>query len=133
MGLDMYLTGEKYLFTDWESPENNQHRDGFRIKGLNLDLGYWRKHPDLHGFIVQNFADDCDNCQPVRLSCENIQRIIEAIEEDDLPTTSGFFFGESLNDKEQKSEAVEIFQRALKWLDAVPEGYFHEVFYQASW
>lgn len=133
MGLDMYLTGEKYQFKDWENPTNNQHQDGFRVKGLNLDLGYWRKHPDLHGFIVQNFANDHDDCQPIHLSSKNIEAIIEAVQQDRLPKTNGFFFGESLNDHEQKTEAIAIFQKVLKWMSSVPEDYFHEVTYQASW
>jgi hypothetical protein len=133
MGLDMHLTGEKYLFTDWENPANNQYQDGFRVKGLNLELGYWRKHPDLHGYIVENFGGGHDDCQPIRLSCENIQSIIEAVLENRLPKTSGFFFGESLNDKEQVDETVAILQEAMNWAGSEPEGFFHEVIYQASW
>jgi hypothetical protein len=27
------------------------------------EVGYWRKHPDLHGYIVETFADGVDACQ----------------------------------------------------------------------
>lgn len=29
MGLDMYLNGNKYLMTDWQTPANNRTEDGF--------------------------------------------------------------------------------------------------------
>ncbi len=32
MGLDMYLEGRTYNWTDWKNPENNPTRDGFKIK-----------------------------------------------------------------------------------------------------
>jgi hypothetical protein len=56
MGLDMYLTGEKFLMT------RNLEEDGFRLRSKTLELGYWRKHPNLHGYIVQTFADGTDEC-----------------------------------------------------------------------
>jgi hypothetical protein len=131
MGLDMYLTGEKYLPEDWTNPTNNQQEDGFRIKSVRLELGYWRKHPDLHGFIVANFAEGIDNCEPINLDGENIQAIIEAIRHDRLPTTTGFFFGASDNDEGQKTEGIETFSKALIWLRA-DEGW-RWVEYRASW
>jgi len=89
MGLDMYLTGEIFIPNDWENPENNLREDGYRVKGCDLDLGYWRKHPDLHGFIVQNFADRVDDCRKIYLGVSEIVKIIHAIEQDDLPHTEG--------------------------------------------
>lgn len=131
MGLDMYLTGEKYLPRDWNNPDNNKLEDGFRIKSVRLDLGYWRKHPDLHGFIVQNFADGEDFCQPIDLDCADLARIIEAIKSDNLPKTTGFFFGESENDETQKAEAIEVFRKASEWLAA--DETWHSIEYRASW
>jgi len=133
MGLDMYLTGEIYIPTDWENPENNLYEDGYRVKGRYLDLGYWRKHPDLHGFIVKTFAEGVDECQRIELSVRAMQQIIAAIEDDQLPKTSGFFFGESENDDDQKKEAIEIFTKAINWLDADQSQVWRSVIYQASW
>ena len=50
MGLDMNLFGDKYSF------EKNETVDGFPVSSTMLDMGYWRKHANLHGFIVDTFA-----------------------------------------------------------------------------
>ncbi|MDB6077025.1 MAG: hypothetical protein JWO82_772 [Akkermansiaceae bacterium] len=38
MGLDKDLTGEIYLPENWSDPSKNQYVDGFRLKGLKLEL-----------------------------------------------------------------------------------------------
>jgi hypothetical protein len=131
MGLDMYLTGRKYHFHDWQNPNNNQYEDGYRLQSRTFDLGYWHKHPDLHGFIVQNFAEGIDDCKPIYLTGESIEQILVAIKEDRLPPTTGFFFGLSTNDDDEKTEAIEILSKALLWLQA-DEGN-RSIYYQASW
>jgi len=133
MGLDMYLTGEEFKLTDWGNPQNNETEDGFRVKSRDLDLGYWRKHPDLHGFIVENFANGEDTCQRIQLVGKDIEKIILAIREDRLPHTEGFFFGSSENDTEQKQEAIEIFEKALEWTRVDTPREFRFIYYQASW
>lgn len=130
MGLDMYLTGEKYLL-DWSNPANNKHEDGYPLKATRFALGYWRKHPDLHGYIVNNFAESEDDCKPVFLSADNIAELIAAVRAGNLPKTTGFFFGESTNDDEQKAEDVEILSKALEWLRA--DEWHRSIYYQASW
>src|ERR1035437_1916005 len=87
MGLDMYLEGEKYLWTDPQNPQSNPREDGYEIKSITLRLGYWRKHPNLHGFIVKTLAGGIDNCEPIALEDTDIERIIEAVARDDLPHT----------------------------------------------
>ena len=75
MGLDMYLYGEE--------------------NGEQIELGYWRKHPNLHGFIVQTFANALDDCQKIELSVKDLQTVYEAVNVEALPETEGFFFGKS--------------------------------------
>lgn len=137
MGLDMYLEGRTFNWTDWDHPEKNPMRDGYKVKGLTLELGYWRKHPNLHGYIVQTFAGGLDNCQDIYLNADQIQQIIDAIKKKQLPFTEGFFFGESLPEYDQ--ESIEILQNALKWLqtNVVDEKgravESRDVVYRASW
>lgn len=131
MGLDMYLTGEIYITSDWNNPRNNITEEGYRLKGKLFDLGYWRKHPDLHGFIVTTFADGVDDCQRIHLGPESTKEIILAIKQDRLPHTDGFFFGSSENDSEQKAEAIEIFSKALNWQQT--DEWARSIYYQASW
>ena len=131
MGLDMYLTGEIYISQDWKDDANNKYEEGYRLKGHLYEMGYWRKHPDLHGYIVENFAEGEDDCKPVYLSVDSIKQIIDAIEKNELPKTDGFFFGESTNDDEEKAEAIGILSKALGWLEA--DDWHRSVVYQASW
>jgi hypothetical protein len=124
MGLDMYLNGDKYLMND--------RKRGDR-KSEQYDLGYWRKHPNLHGYIVQTFAEGIDECQAIELSADGIKKIIEAITNRHLPETTGFFFGTSDDSKDQIAYDVEIFEDALKWLETEEPDVWRSVSYRASW
>jgi hypothetical protein len=131
MGLDMYLEGEKYLWIDWKNPQNNPREDGYEIRSKTLRLGYWRKHPDLHGYIVNTFAGGVDNCAQIDLDEAAIEKIIDAVARDDLPHTEGFFFGAT--DGTEKDETLLILNAALAWLRAEDAGAFRSVYYRASW
>lgn len=130
MGLDMYLNGDKYLHA-LDARDNLPHEDGYRLESKTLRLGYWRKHPNLHGYIVNTFADGVDKCRQIDLSDDDIEKIIEAVARDDLPHTEGFFFGES--DGSEKDETLRIFKAALEWLRTEEQGVWRSVSYRASW
>ena len=151
MGLDMNLYGEKSVSSRWDNDPVME--DGFVVGNKTLDIAYWRKHANLHGFIVQTFADGKDECQRINLDQDDIEKIIEALENDALyenGEVTGFFFGRSefpgdehYND--QKMSDLAIFRSALEWVkNAAPaSGTFGEddykssewrsVYYQASW
>ena len=151
MGLDMNLYGEKSVSSRWDNDPVME--DGFVVGNKTLDIAYWRKHANLHGFIVQTFADGKDECQRINLDQDDIEKIIEALENDALyedGEVTGFFFGRSefpgdphYND--QKMADLAIFRSALEWIkNAAPaSGTFGEddykwaewrsVYYQASW
>lgn len=131
MGLDMYLTGQKYLRENFQEPEKNVTEDGFTLKTKELRLGYWRKHPDLHGFIVQTFADGVDECQKIDLSPDQMRTIVQAVKDKKLPKTGGFFFGES--DGSEDEETIKIFEAAIQWAETEETGVWRDVYYQASW
>lgn len=128
MGLDMYLNGEKFFAScDGKRPKE----DGFEVSRHELELGYWRKHPNLHGYIVQRFAEGVDECQKIELSEKDMQNIVEAIERKNLPHTEGFFFG--VSDESDDAPSVEIFAKAIAWLGKKEKGIWKSVFYRASW
>ena len=133
MGLDMYLEGRKYLVTDWENDANNPKEDGFQVKERILQLGYWRKHPNLHGYIVQTFAGGKDECQDIGLSAENLDTIITAIKGRGLPHTEGFFFGKSDCTDEEAAADIKILEDAKTWLKAKEDRVWRSVVYRASW
>jgi hypothetical protein len=125
MGLDMYLEGHRFDFDEKEQV------DGFPVKQKVLELGYWRKHPNLHGYIVETFADGVDECQEIALGKEEIEKIMEAVKNRNLPMTTGFFFGES--DGSEAPGDLEILTRALRWLKDERRGLYKSVYYRASW
>ena len=131
MGLDMYLTGEKYFCVHPAEEARIPREDGFEARSHTLRLGYWRKHPNLHGYIVNTYADGEDHCQSIHLDESQIEEIIAAITAETLPYTEGFFFGAS--DGTEKDEDLKIFTAALAWLRAPEQGVFKSVSYQASW
>lgn len=110
---------------------------------LEQSLAYWRKHPNLHGYIVENFAEGIDDCRPIYLWPEAIEQIIEAIENDELPSTTGFFFGASPSAdsddpeerewaEQQKAHDLAVFRKALDIMNTEEEAETRIV-YQASW
>jgi hypothetical protein len=131
MGLDMFLEGEKFLWKNHRKPELNPIEDGFAVKGRTLRLGYWRKHPDLHGYIVNTFADGKDECQDIELGPDELRQILAASEADKLPETSGFFFGKS--QPEDKAATKEILEKAIAWLEEKEPNVSRSVTYRASW
>lgn len=133
MGLDMNLYGRKSLWTHDE--KHTRKEDDFPIGAMELDLGYWRKHPDLHGYIVREFAGGEDECQKIPLEPEHLEQIAQAVRAKELPHTTGFFFGSSEYWAAETEEVAKVFDRAHAWLmtlDPDRESY-REVYYQASW
>lgn len=98
------------------------------LRAGGKEIGYWRKHPNLHGYIVNTFANGVDECQPIPLSLSDVNDILHAIENDLLPHTVGFFFGTSR--PEHKAESLNIFGVAKKLLEA---DWTVELIYQSSW
>ena len=121
MGLEMYA------MTTGEHPSDEVD---FKVEGAT-EIHYWWKHPNLHGYIVQEFADGIDDCRSIDLDESAIQQILTAIQEEQLPHTIGFFFGES--DGTEKEHDLAIFSDALAWLAETDEQAWRFVVYRASW
>ena len=94
MGLDMYLTGEKF-FPNFKV-ERPVDVDGDPISQLEVSLGYWRKFGPLHAYIVDTFAGGVDECQRIDLEEADLVAIAEAIMFEKLAKdedSTGCFFG----------------------------------------
>jgi hypothetical protein len=113
MGLDMHLLGE---ISRYPKPVVT---GGFKQWSETIELGYWRKHPDLHGYIVQTFAKGVDECQRIDLELADLKRIHKAVASDKLPHTEGFFFGTSR--PEDKQPTLKILDTAIRWLENNPD------------
>lgn len=132
MGLDMYLRGRK---VNHEKYNAGAEEDGYPVVSTTttLDLGYWRKHPNLHGYIVQTFAKGVDDCKEIRLSPTDLRKIVKAVVESQLPETQGFFFGTT--DGTENERDLEILKKAIDWVETNGNDWMHtrEVYYIASW
>ena len=137
MGLDMYLVGEVWVSHNDKEAGLFAVIDGYPVQRHELDLGSWRKHRHLHGYIVTTFAEGVDMCQKIELSAENCRQIAKALRAEDLPHTEGFFFGNESRDEvdrlEKEAHAV-TFEKAADWKDSKgKKDWKHSIHYQASW
>jgi len=109
MGLDMYLTGRRYLASYREGDagiaekiQEIMETKGMRPKAVEVEVGYWRKANAIHDWFVRNIQDGEDDCGEYYLSKAKAQELLDTVNEvladhskaeELLPTTSGFFFG----------------------------------------
>ena len=90
MGLDMYA------FTMTQKPAAEVD---FVAKSPQ-ELHYWRKHPNLHGWMQRLYeakggTNPDFNCSGLWLTAEDLDALERAIKAKALPPTTGFFFGAS--------------------------------------
>lgn len=96
-----------------------------------VEIHYWRKHPNLHGWMERLYRekggkDDSFNCVNLQLTRADLDALDDAIRSRSLPSTSGFFFGES-----DGSEADDDLQFVAKAREAIAAGL--TVFYSSWW
>jgi hypothetical protein len=100
--------------------------------GEKEELAYWRKHPNLQGFmenlwevkgrpgLTQDNSGDMlgdFNCIPVELNYEDIDSLENAIVNKGMPSTAGFFFG-SDSDNYYREKDLEFIRKAREALDS---------------
>jgi hypothetical protein len=104
--------------------------------GEKEELAYWRKHPNLQGWMerlwnekrrnpknIKEFVeeisndDDVFNCVDLELNYEDLSNLEKAVINNNLPMTSGFFFGNNA-DNEYREEDLEFIKKAREALDA---------------
>ena len=125
MGLDMYA---------WRVKAENAVGD-FDFNGdadKPVELFYWRKHHDLHGWMQDLYAskggDHEFNCIPVRLTLEDLDNLEQDLKANQLPETIGFFFGDNPPDDETKERDLDFIAKAR---EAITEG--DAVYYDSWW
>jgi hypothetical protein len=140
MGLDMYAyTASRHgQYDDWWSgadlnPESNEFENPKLSKPV--EIGYWRKHPNLHGWMEQLWQKKTDgirensefNGVELELTREDLDQLERDIAEGFLPETNGFFFGEA-SDEYYKERDLEFIKQARMNLFLGLR-----VFYNSSW
>jgi hypothetical protein len=155
MGLDMYLSAKRYLWskTDDEiakqvgeiigvqgDTERRFNGSSLVVKEISLDAMYWRKANAIHGWfvnVVQGGKDDCNSYDVdreqlvvLRDLCKDILEHPDEERDEDLEPTAGFFFGSCEKDEwyyQDLQNTVEGLDRVL----ALPDEYSFS--YQSSW
>jgi len=124
MGLDQYAYRVKKsaIVNDFRFNDDNDE-DCTR-------LYYWRKVPALQGFMEKLYYDkggeDTFNCEYVRLTMDDLEKLENAVTNDKMPIhTTGFFFGKHYEeDMKWVLDFVEKAKAVIKDGDAV---------YYSSW
>ena len=154
MGLDMYLTGKRYMskyFDPADSEKIAKVNEIFGVDGIedgdygaqevSFRVAYWRKANQIHKWFVDNCQDGVDECQETYLSREQLQDLVDVCKEvlankkkaeELLPSTNGFFFGGTDYDDWYFGDleyTVERIEKILK--DPALEKC--DFYYQSSW
>jgi hypothetical protein len=155
MGLDMYLSAEKFL-GGYSNPAGRDQilgaipdrpalYDDAGSLTVSYEVAYWRKANAIHGWFVENVQDGEDNCEKHYVSLDSIKELlalVEAVldgsaEPDDLPPQDGFFFG-STDDEDWYRAYLEDTQRQIKplidWFEADDKRKADwDLYYRSSW
>lgn len=123
---DFFTKVKKYL--------DDENKDDIYVS--KEDVHYWRKHPDLHGYMEGLYYEKGGdakvfNCVNLILSKEDIEELLKNIKKqvagfDIFPTVEGFFFGATTN--EDWENDIEVFEKLLKETD-----WDKETVYYSSW
>ena len=148
MGLDMYLTAERYIWSS-EKPISDEvanllglQLDGerMRVNSVEAEAMYWRKANAIHKWFVENVQGGEDNCQRFYVEREQLTELRDLcaklctqreMAEETLPTADGFFFGSTEYDEWYWNDIEGTVQGLDKALQAFDDKWqFH---YRASW
>ena len=123
MGLDMYAYAAAKANEEWGT-------------GAQREIAYWRKHPNLHGWMEQlwhsrtgqSASDDTMfNGIELELTWEDLEQLEEDVKNGRLPHTTGFFFGSDSDDYYRLQDLEFVRQARAEIFTGL------KVFYNSSW
>lgn len=150
MGLDMYLTARKNVYSDENKAKQLSELfpeladiettiGTYPISTVHADIAYWRKANAIHKWFVgcvQDGEDDCRSYFVPRSKFNGLRHLCETVLYDPslaqtcLPTESGFFFGSTAIDEhylEDLRYTISVIDKCL----SMPEDW--DFFYQSCW
>jgi hypothetical protein len=147
MGLDMYLTAKRYIYTFGD--DDKALRDVLEqlkvndmpIKELSYEAGYWRKANQIHKWFVDNVQGGVDNCGEYLVDMKALERLLELVNEvlQDrdkadrlLPTTNGFFFGDISYDESYFDDLINT-KAIIENVLSIVELRKYDIYYSSSW
>jgi hypothetical protein len=99
------------------------------------EIAYWRKHPNLHGWMEQLWrsrvtdpsTDPMFNGIELELTWEDLEQLEEDVKHGRLPHTTGFFFGSDSDDYYRLQDLEFVRQARAEIFTGL------KVFYNSSW
>ena len=95
------------------------------------EIAYWRKHPNLHGWMQQLWESQGNsghfNGDELELTYEDLETLELDVIAGTLPNTSGFFFGNDADDHYRKQDLEFIKNARAELFMGL------KVFYNSSW
>ena len=125
MGLDMYA----YVATQSNASANAG-------KLVQREIAYWRKHPNLHGWMQQLWENkgrpnghpgDQFNGTELELTWDDLEELEQDIVNKRLPATRGFFFGDNSDNHYQEQDLAFVRNAKAELFLGL------KVFYNSSW
>ena len=128
MGLDMYLTGEKFIPTH-DGKHTRPIVDGYEVSSTTLNLGQWRKHWALHNCIEQDYVKSDGR---ILLEPEFLLEIADAVKDGNLPEANYSPETDAFHkEPEEIAKTVKIFRDAYDWVNR-EDGFWRSVYYEGS-
>ena len=131
MGLDMYAYVAKKQDEMKEYYESYDYETDSGPVAKPRELAYWRKHPNLHGWMHKLWNETGHlgdfNGDELELTWEDLDRLEYVVKHKELPGTSGFFFGNDADDHYRKQDLEFINEARTE----ITRGM--RVFYNSSW
>lgn len=161
MGLDMHLSKKTYV-QNWDHHNSEERHEVIvkkggkpvesikanRVKYIEEEVGYWRKANHIHNWFVQNIQNENDNCGEYYVGIDDLINLLDVCKqvkenpskgEELLPTTSGFFFGDTeygelyMKDIEYTIQLIEETLSEKVKDENGREYYNGDYFYSSSW
>ena len=136
MGLDMYAyvatkagqQKEYYDGAEWDTEARDTVNPNV---SKPRELAYWRKHPNLHGWMHRLWESQGNtgsfNGDELELTWQDLDALEHAVLNRELPGTQGFFFGSDADDLYREQDLEFIRQARAEIFTGL------RVFYNSSW
>lgn len=133
MGLDqyMYVATKTGAHEEYYEDLNKQGGDHTTVTPPR-EIAYYRKHPNLHGWMEQLYyakGGDAEtfNGVELELTWQDIDLLEQDILNNQLPSTKGFFFGDTADDYYRKQDLEFVKNARAELFMGL------RVFYNSSW
>ncbi len=139
MGLDQYAVARKgeprkvpQTWTTTDADGNEEEVvEYYNEWDDEIQLAEWRKHPNLQGWMEELWYEKGGegefNCVDLELTLEDLDALEATLDEEALPETAGFFFGNNADDHYAEADREFIVQARA----AIKQGY--KVIYSSWW